>query len=781
MIVQLFAFASGAVSVQWWPWLPGPWLVAAMALIGTLAVTATPRMITIAGAVLLGMVLAVGCGNGLLQRSLPELCVRTPVFVEGYVSTLPRRSEGFGGAISQQFEFVINTLSPARCRGPRTVLLSYYGDGPIIPGQYWQFEALLKRPRGLVNPGVADRQRWYVQHGIDAIGSVRSGGAKASAVPPALGQWPNRLRLQLSEQIAELPISGSARAVLQALTVADRSAMEPGLWRLSQQFGVSHLLVISGLHIAMVAGLGFVLGRILTLALLVFLGGPRRASLLPFGCALLAAGCYTVLAGLSLPTVRAFVMLACATLAAASGRTVSGWGTLVLAASVILLWNPLAALGSGFWLSFGAVAVLLWRGLWCYSNQVPASVWQGWWHRLWQAARVHGFMCLAMIPIAGWWFGGFTPVAALANLLLVPLASFVLVPLALTGALLALGGGDELAVLCWSLAARPIEYLLPRAAQLVAFYPGWFEVPVAASGLQFMLALIGVLLLVVPAGWRQRIAATTLLVPLLVTPNAPATSGADSVHVLVLDVGQGTSVLIYDRQRALLYDTGGGVNGGYTLAENVVLPVLRQRRIHQLDTLVISHGDADHSAGLQLLLDTIPVKELIVGPDIMPAWPSLTCRAGQHWPWPGSGVTFSVLSPALEQGLSSNAGSCVLLVDVRGERVLLAGDIPARRERELVRYWGDKLASEVVVAAHHGSQTSTGWAWLKAVAPQQVIFSRGYANRFGHPHPSVVERVDLVPAEILDTASSGAIELVFEPGKALQMRYYRSGLRPYWQ
>ncbi|MFV0278546.1 MAG: DNA internalization-related competence protein ComEC/Rec2, partial [Parahaliea sp.] len=594
--------------------------------------------------------------------------------------------------------------------GPRRLLLMYYGGERLVPGERWRFEVLLKRPWGLVNPGSFNMQGWFASSGIDATGSVRSGASAARRLAPAQGSWHHRLRQVISDRLAAQPLSAEARGVLQTITVADRSALDTDLWRLFQHYGLSHLLVISGLHIALVAGLALGLGRVLALPLLAA-GRERWARWLPGLLVLALCTLYGALAGFTLATVRALVMVACVTVAAWWGRGAASAHNLLLAAALLLAVNPLAGLGSGFWLSFGAVACLLWRNLFLPERRS----WPG-------AAGVHLFMTLSMVPLAGAWFGGSSLVAAPANLLMVPLIGLWVVPLALLGAA-ACWLGDDLAALLWQLAAAPLEQLLPAARWLLDRHPAALYTYFSPTALECALAVLAVVLAGCVGSPRRHLAVALLLLPALLPPASASTAGEGAVHVLFVDVGQGSSVLVYNRHRALLYDTGGGVAGGPTVAASVVLPLLRSRGIRRLDQLVLSHGDSDHSAGAADILSQLPVGQVLTGADprvvalvgTLPGVAGRVCRAGESWQWPGGEVRFRVLAPAHESGLSRNNASCVVQVQVGHWRLLLPGDIDSERERALVQRWRGELVSDWLLAAHHGSASSTGHAWLKQV------------------------------------------------------------------
>jgi competence protein ComEC len=751
----------GILPVSLLPRLPDPWMVVAMAGCGLALLLRGGASRRFCSGLALGAGLALAHGHVLVRARLPEACVGQYVTVHATINSLPRRSVMRDGQLRHRFEVVPDEIRPLRCAGPRAILLSLYGEETLRPGDRWRFEARLRRPWGLSNPGSFNMQSWFAQSGIDAVGSIRSGSAELLEERASPWSIHHRLRRMVSLRLADLPVEVEVASMLQAVTVADKSGIDGELWSLLQQFGVNHLLVISGLHIALVAGAGYLLAW--PVQRLSALAG-RQIPWLPGLLALVLATAYAALAGFSVATQRALSMLVCFIVADLAGRRSGSADTLLLAAAVVLVLNPLAALGSGFWLSFGAVAALLWLSCWQRGAARPRRL-----------LATHLFMALVMLPMGGWWFGGSSLVSALANLIMVPLVGSFVVPLALLGALLCLFGlpGD---LLVWKLAAWPLQQLLPAAMRLVDQSPAWLYYHLSPGLTAVLLAIPALALGAVPAGPRLKLFAVLLLLPLLL----PAARREPGTMVTVLDVGQGTAVVVMAGDRALLYDTGGGDPAGSNMASSVVLPYLRSRGITALDMLVVSHADQDHSAGMAAIHRAMPVRQLRVGPGI-PALPPAgrVCRAGEAWRWPG-GQSFRFLSPAVETGLPSNDGSCVLQVSIGAYRLLIPGDIERKRELALVRYWGPELRSDWLLAAHHGSATSSAPALVKTVRPATVVFSSGYANRFGHPHESVVRRFRRDEALLLSTAEMGALEFHIMPGQAPVIAARRALKRRFW-
>tara|TARA_R100000005_G_scaffold96455_1_gene83519 strand:+ start:10533 stop:12830 length:2298 start_codon:yes stop_codon:yes gene_type:complete len=764
MPALLTAFLAGAVLWSFASQAGPVWLPPLLVVMAVVAWRGGSRIHQLCAALLLGLAVGTCYAHVWQAQRLPVACERLPLWVEGRISGLPQVYVAADGRQWQRFQLALEHPPGHGCKGPEQLLLTDSTGLALLPGERWRFLVRLRLPWGLENPGASNRQRWFAETGIDAVGSVSS---TAPAQRLEEGGWRSahqRLRHRLSARISRSQGASPAAPIVAALAVADRSALDPGLWRIFQQFGVGHLLVISGLHVGMVAACGLLLGGGFARLLLMF--GVSRWNHLPAPvAALILATLYTALAGFSLATSRAWLMLVTLLCARLCGRPAFTARNLLLAAVVLVAINPLAVLGAGFWLSFSAVACLLWFSAW----RRRRGVW----------LRAHGFMAVAMLPLSGAWFGGASLVAAISNALLVPMVGAFVVPVVLAGTLFALLG-SSLAEPLWSLAAWPFERLLPAATALAARYPSGVYRELTATPLALCLAGAAPALACLPLRWPRKTLLLILLLPLLLPFAAHRVASPRAVHVMVLDVGQGTSVLVYDRDHALLYDTGGGAPEGVPVAERAILPVLRQRGIRRLNTLLVSHGDRDHSAGLASLQAALSPARLLVGADLSGTPDAQPCRAGLAWQWRDD-VRFQLLAPVPGERLSRNDGSCVLRAVLPGTELLLPGDISAARERVLVRYWGEHLRSRLALAAHHGSQTSSSWAWLGHVRPGLVIYTNGRANAFGHPAAGVVRRHQALGIEALSTADTGALEWVLEPGKPPGLLQHRA-LRPrYWK
>lgn len=718
--------------------------------------------------VFLGLALAIWHGQSLVGSRIASDCEGVNLQVVGTVASLPRVSVSRYGKPSQRFHLDVTSIESQACAGPKSIQISYYGERKIRPGQQWQFDAKLKRPWGLVNPGSFNIQAWYSQNRIDAVGRIVSDTEIPLGDSVGLEYQHHKIRSAVSHRMTTVGLNPDSLGVLQALTVADKSGVDDQLWKLFQVFGINHLLVISGLHIGLVAGLGFGLGSLLSKVFCI-LGYQRYVLFLPHCIAAALAIVYAALAGFSLPTNRALVMLCAFLVAPVFSRRSSSWNNFTLAAFVVLVLNPLQVLGSGFWLSFSAVAWLLWLNMWSSAQNLFQRM-----------LYVHIAMSLVMIPLGGYWFGGTSAVSGFANFFLIPLVGFIVVPLALLAASVH-SLSQDLGSALFQLAAWPLDLLIPLARQLVESEPKVFYHHFYTSLPSTLLALLGLCLLASRAVPNSFLLCMVFCAPLLFSRGTNRLDDGQLAKLTVMDVGQGTAIVFSDGLKALVYDTAGGNPQGRNLAESVIVPYLRHEGIRELDTLVVSHGDNDHSAGTAHLLSMLSVQKHFSGAEddqsLVDA--PTSCIAGKAWQW-SAAVSFQFLSPSIEKGLSSNNGSCVLQITVGETRILLAGDIDAEREKTLVRYWRDDLNSQWMLAPHHGSNSSSSRPWLKYVQAETLVFSSGYRNAFGHPHRAVIERAENGNTALYSTSTDGAIEYVFGARGIAAVTRFRKDYSRYW-
>ncbi|WP_395504509.1 DNA internalization-related competence protein ComEC/Rec2 [Ectopseudomonas hydrolytica] len=739
MRTGMLALALGLLTLRFLPGLPAGWMLAVAAILGLSLLFS--RLYPV-GLFLLGLAWACCSAQWALDDRLGEELDGRTLWLEGRVVGLPEVSAGV-------VRFQLEEAHSRRAELPGRLRLAWYGGPEVHGGERWRLAVNLKRPHGLVNPQSFDYEAWLLARRIGATGTIKAGERLAPA--SGLGSWRDGLR----QRLLAAPAFGREGG-LAALVLGDGSGLSTADWRLLQHTGTVHLMVISGQHIALLAG--FLYGLV---ALLAKLGAwPRGWSWLPVACALALAGAlaYGMLAGFEVPVRRACVMVALVLLWRLRFRHLGAWWPLLLALLVVLLLEPLASLQPGFWLSFSAVAVLIL----VFGGRL--GVW-GWWRGLTRAQWTMAIGLLPMMLILG------LPVSSsgpLANLLAVPWVGFVTVPLALLGTLLlpVPGVGEGL---LW-LAGGSLHVLFELLGRIADWLPAWLpsRLPLWA----WLLALAGALLLLLPAGIALRLPGVALLLPALFLPSTAPQEG--HAEVWLLDVGQGLSVLVRTREHALLYDAGPRF-GDFDSGERIVLPSLRALNLPRLDILLLSHADNDHAGGAAAILAGMPVARVVSGEPQRLAHrvQSEPCDSGQSWQW--NGVDFRTWQ--WERAVSGNQASCVLLVEAGGERLLLTGDIDARAEHALLQT-DFPLAARWLLAPHHGSRSSSSQRFIEAVAPEHVLIARGRHNNFGHPHPQVLQRYQAAGVQVHDSSATGALRVLLgaqgqAQGLRSQARFWR--------
>lgn len=738
MRTGMMALALGLLILRFLPVLPPVWFWMLLPVIGLMVLPFRSYPLAF---FLFGFSWACAQAQWALNDRLPMSLDGETRWVEGRVVGLPQNNEAV-----VRFE-----LADARSRHgklPQLIRLAWYDGPPVHSGERWRLAIKLKRPAGLLNPHAFDYDAWLLAQRIGATGTVKDG----ERLMETRWAWRDGIRQRLQSVDAQ-----GRSGALTALVLGDGAGLSREDWQVLQDTGTVHLLVISGQHIGLLAGLVYLL-----IAGMARYGlWPKRLPWLPWACGLAFAAAlgYGLLAGFEVPVRRACVMIGLVLLWRLRFRHLGAWWPLLLALDGVLLLDPLASLQPGFWLSFAAVAVLIFT----FGGRLgPWRWWQTWTRAQWLIAIGLGPLLLVLgLPIS---LSG--PVA---NLLAVPWISLVVLPPALLGTLFlpvpCVGEG-----LLW-LAGGLIDLLFKGLALMAGYLPAW--VPMAIPLWIWALGTLGAFLLLMPRGVPFRSLGWPMLLLLVFPPRQILPEGI--AEVWQLDVGQGLAILVRTRHHTLLYDTGPRF-GDFDLGERVVLPSLRKLGVDGLDLMLISHADADHAGGARAVANGLPVKRVVSGdPLALPAeLQAEGCESGKQWVW--DDVRFQLWQWSFAR--DSNQKSCVLQIEANGERMLLTGDIDAAAERALL---DSPLAvpTDWLQAPHHGSRSSSSMTLLNGLQPKAVLISRGQGNSFGHPHPMVMARYQKRGMLIYDSAEQGAIRLQlgrFKPPwtMRLEQRFWRS-------
>jgi len=675
-----------------------------------------------------------------LQQLIDE---QLPVELEGRDLQLQLKVIDVSGSDADYQRFVATVLKGENLRG-RRFRLSWKTDNRVVPGDIWTMRVRLKRPRGLVNPAGFDYQAWLLARGLSGSGYVRS---SLSRRPDSRsGEHLARLRAALATFIDGIPTLRHP-AFIKALLLGDSRGLSQREWDLLQATGTVHLMAISGLHVGLVAGFAF--------AIAGFLGRfPQRISpwirlrLLPSLLSIASAAFYAALAGMSIPTRRAVMIVLLINLVWMFGRATRFAHLLLLSACAVCLLNPFAPTQAGFWLSYCSVFFLVYAfsGRFHRRPRFASFLYAQW------------LMALALIaPLAALKLP-VGDVAPLANVVAIPALSFLILPMIFVAAF-AISLNAFLAAGVFHAADFLLDWML-QFLRVIDHFSSLFYFS-HLSAIALLIFFGGTLLVFAPAGLRLRSCGAVLCLAVFLH-----SAHRDAKYsVSVLDVGQGLSVFAEAGSQSLLYDVGAKYSASFDMGSRVVAPYLHSVGITSLDNLIISHNDNDHAGGLAGLQKSIASKHLWWGQRLPGYRGSAQFCDNFDDPSGSSDLRIRVLWPTASDRRfihKDNNASCVVLLEIRGATILLTGDIEARVERALLA--SDRLPSsvDILVAAHHGSATSSTPAFIARVHPRQVVFSTGYRNQFHHPAKKVVQRFASAGVAMWNTASDGAVTFEFE-------------------
>jgi len=753
---------AGAYTLQLCSYLPDRLLFIALVPV-SLAALIIPRT-RFAGSYLSGLLLVAFSAHAVIDDRLsPELAGKAITFI-ARIADFPKEN---GASMRFVAEPVGRQDLPGRVR------LSWY-DANVkpAPGETWQFQARLRRPRGFSNPGGFDYEAWLFRQAIGATGYVVNGSRNRRQDDVPVDRI-SRLRQRLVSRIAERLPDDDASAVVMAVAVGARHRITREQWKRYAATGTSHLMAISGLHIGLAAGGVFFLCWLL---LSLFC---RKANIRDYAAVVAAAAAYAYaeISGFAVPARRALLMTIVFVLAGLLRRQISSARLLAICCVAILITDPLAIMAPGFKLSFAAVAILFWNlratrtPLYAVNNRLAATVLNG----IMRLSSIQVALLFGLFPLTALLFDRVTVLAPFVNLLALPVFNFLTVPACLLGLILdgPLQPAGDFALAIAHRSVRVVLWLVRHAAEL-PFANFHIARP---EGLIAIAVLLPALWSIAPPGWPgRRLAIVAAIAMILYRPPPPP---YDCVELHVLDVGQGLAIVLRTQRHAAVFDVGPSFRGGSDTGQLVVTPFLRSEGIELLDLLVVSHADQDHAGGVKSLTQEIKTERILSGEllddiDVRQD----RCQAGEGWLW--DGIEFAFIHPSDTGQWQGNNASCVLEIRVARYRLILTGDIESPVEN-LLAGSGVLLPADIVLIPHHGSRTSSSEVLIRRVRPKVAIVSAGFDNRWGFPKADIVSSWRSAGAEVLNTASSGAISYRICRGDGVRrLAEHRHNDRKYW-
>ena len=680
------------------------------------------------------------------------------ISIVGSVSSIPIKDQN---DISFNFK---TSLFDKQKRALNLKLTWYRTNTSLNSGEKWHLFVRLKRPHGFMNPGGFDYEAWLFEKNIAATGYVVNKQNNYLLASSKYSYSMTRLRQHLQAEVINHFSNDGLAGFLPALLVGSRQYISQQQWQVLRATGTNHLIAIAGLHIGLVAGfifliVGFLWRQSYRLTLLI----PAKQVAAVFS--VFGALCYSLLAGFPIQTQRAMIMLGILLFVVLIKRHVSPWQTYFYALFIVLILNPLNVLMAGFWMSFVAVAVIIYgmqgrlqnRGLW------------------WKWGRVQYVIMIGLLPLTMFIYHESSSIGFIANMIAVPWFAFIIMPLCVLSLFIMLFSQKIAFLLLW-LVLQNLHFLWVILTFLSRqVFSNWQ--PADISMITLFFASLGILLILAPRGFFGRKLCVIFFLPLFFSHHSSLNTG--EIKFTLLDVGQGLSTVIETKHHTMIYDTGPKFSDNFNAGDAVIMPFLQVNNIRQIDTMMISHGDNDHIGGSFALLKSLKINKILT---IVPQRFQRSadfCHAGEHWVW--DGVNFTVLWPMKGKYSKNNNSSCVLKVSNYKNSILLTGDIEKPVEEKLIKKYQTKLHATILVVPHHGSKTSSSIPFVDVVKPKFVLYGVGYRNRFHFPNNNVIARYHSVGAKQYQASKTGAIMFIIPNNKLVSLpKLYRIEYRHLW-
>ena len=694
---------------------------------------------------------------------------------------------------------------------PAQMSLSWADDDLLVPiaslrvGQTWRLPLHIRTPHASKNEGVFDQTRYWLANNITGLAYVRVYQKSTPEQMPQLlathrsvlsmiENWRFDTLQAIDAALSESnhPNINASGNVFKALALGDQAAVSAQQWQLFQDTGVTHLVSISGLHVTVLAGILALCAR-WAWRRNVWLTTRIPAMHVAQWVGLIGALVYALLSGWGLPAQRTVWMLALWLGLARLGVARSGLRVLGFSVCLILIFDPFAVLSVGFWLSYGAVAWLI-VAFDSFVSTEDKQTDDSPKHRVlgrWLIGAVGAQLgiSLSLLPMTLYFFRHASLIGVGVNFLAIPLMTILLVPLLLSVLVLALTGWG--APVVWmnavlSQVLNGLQHLQDAAKlndwvgrielwQVLALFVLSLLLVVSARGLWHGVSRISAK----RVGWTIGLSALAIFIIVRIPPNYPRVQEGQ-LRVTVFDVGQGSAVLLQSAQQNWLYDAGARFSSDADAGARIIVPHLRYIGVKQMDTLVLSHNDSDHTGGAQSILNALPVRRIItslnqsqrdaLGLDQMAV---SECVAGQTEQF--DGVRMAVLSPDAQtlnaDSIPDNQKSCVLRFEVKSEKpdalksILLTGDMDMLSEANMVvdtnpnsagirsidALTQTPLKTDIVLMPHHGSNSSSSAPLIQATQPKWAVAQAGKYNPFRHPRAEVLQRYQAAGAQIWRT------------------------------
>ena len=738
------------------------------------------------------IILAYCFANKQISHRLPHNLDGQKIWVTGKITHLSKQDLKDSNVFSSQLtRFTLSVIdieadNLINITKPRTIKVVAYFDFNAKLNDIWRIKLRLKSPEEIANLSVYDYQKFSLSQGIDALATMNKNSTVEriyEGKPSFIDVLINSANIRLSKTVADLSHVG----LIKALVIGQRSEIISSNKYLLRRMGVSHLLAISGMHI----GVAVLITSSMTYLFLMLV--PKITTRYPrmmivVFTSLPLALFYSLISGFSVPTQRALWMFIIINVVVVLRRRVSRINILFLLAVILLTFNPLLILSSAFCLSFFATFVLLYfyNGQQYRTNNKDTTVTTA---RLMATYSFDFFkailivqciLFLTMPVILSLYAGQISLLSPLANIIAVPVVTLFSVPIGLLGLIVNYFSTDLSATLFnWMNISLDLLMLCFNSINewslsMKTNYFQWVRYLEKQSLFYFIVLMVSILIILtrpLMPGWIPAFICLVLTMNSLNSSfeDAPNKLGANDINITQFYVGQGLSVFIETSNNTILYDTGPKVSG-MPAVSTILLPYTTRRGISQLDHVIISHGDDDHSSGINFLNEYFKVERWWLGGSAYQKFDinnSKRCFVGQQFTADNLSLSFLHPSEQSNSQRSENDSSCVLLTLINKDpeaAILLTGDISKRVEKNLLQLL--KLPKMYMMSApHHGSKTSSSKKFIQALDPDYVLISAGYLSRYKHPNKTVVRRYKSNLTQIIRSDQLGTVQFRYRNGE----------------
>lgn len=659
-------------------------------------------------------------------------------------------------------------------------------------GSYYKVYGTIKPAHSYAVSGAFDQEKWFLQQNVMSAFSVKQIELLSDDEVYRLGYQQhlkqqqsitakfllNVEMMRLSFRLKLQTSNYQNKGLMLALLTGDESLLSDEIKQQFQLLGISHLLAISGPHVLIFAlMLTWLLQKVIQrYCPQLYLWQPRQVVLLfPFICCVLL---YVAFVGFEIPALRTLLTVCIIGFFLLVRQSIRPFALLVYSASLLLIFDPFSILSAAFWLSYGACFILLriYQTIAKLPQDQPMTYVQKGYFAIKLLVESQWKIFVALLPLVLIFFQQISLFAPLTNLIAIPFLSMIVIPLDILAACLS-SIIPILGTLLFYLNDVCLSVLLWILSILQQVSPALYGV--SCTPLMMVSLIVGLIILFLPHGTLPKVWSLIGFLPILLGLKAQPTV------LNILDVGQGQAIFLQHPEQTLMIDTGGSYDETkFSIGERVVIPFLRQQGVRELDHVMLSHLDQDHSGAFPKIQNAFAIEQVQSNEyrSTMQFKDNFSlCQQGQQWTY--TNLKIEVLSPRTEDlalaNNQQNEQSCVIYLTFSNaqpyQHFLIMGDAGWETEYKLLQQYPD-LKVDVLVLGHHGSKHSSAYDFLAILRPKLAIASAGFDNRYGHPSLELQQRLKALNIPLFTTVNAGTISFIFDQGQ-VQLKQQRQQVK----